>query len=360
MINRILKIEEQRQEKCEDQNKLSLLSSTMELNESTTTEDDQDNDDSGGENEDQEDCDTTDSGAIKKTHDSGFVDVSDEKEDKKGIRSSYNFTSTPLRPQNNNGRRLSSTSSTTSNHRLLSDIKLDDKECRNTRFLGSKAVSILNKWFHSNRDYPYPDDEKTDKLAFEAGITQKQVKKWFANKRVRSQLCYKPLYRSRKSRTSHSFNPVSTSARSPILPLPPAHHQPPPPPHTNYNYIINHNNITHPNYGNSHHQDHYGTTTQFQNLFSLPSLPFLQTSPLLPTNPFHLNPMMMNPFAMMMMMNPVYAQQVMSSMAASSMAALQQQQQQQQQHLTKHNKQQIAPTGTGNATASPSSIRFWM
>ena len=30
------------------------------------------------------------------------------------------------------------------------------------------------------------------------GITQKQVKKWFANKRVRSQMCYKPLYRSRK------------------------------------------------------------------------------------------------------------------------------------------------------------------
>jgi hypothetical protein len=81
------------------------------------------------------------------------------------------------------------------------------------RFLGSRAVAVLNHWFQSNRDYPYPDDERTDRLAreaginsfsfltnsfFEIGITQKQVKKWFANKRVRSQMCYKPLYRSRK------------------------------------------------------------------------------------------------------------------------------------------------------------------
>lgn len=66
------------------------------------------------------------------------------------------------------------------------------------RFLGSRAVAVLNHWFQLNREYPYPDDERTDQLANEAGITQKQVKKWFANKRVRSQLCYKPLYRSRK------------------------------------------------------------------------------------------------------------------------------------------------------------------
>ena len=81
--------------------------------------------------------------------------------------------------------------------------------------MGSRAVNVLNHWFQSNRDYPYPDDERTEQLASEAGkhigerqtfksstnflgITQKQVKKWFANKRVRSQTCYKPLYRSRK------------------------------------------------------------------------------------------------------------------------------------------------------------------
>jgi hypothetical protein len=38
------------------------------------------------------------------------------------------------------------------------------------RFLGSRAVSVLNHWFQSNRDYPYPDDERTDRLAREAGM----------------------------------------------------------------------------------------------------------------------------------------------------------------------------------------------
>ena len=37
------------------------------------------------------------------------------------------------------------------------------------RFLGSRAVSVLNHWFQSNRDYPYPDDERTDRLARDAG-----------------------------------------------------------------------------------------------------------------------------------------------------------------------------------------------
>jgi hypothetical protein len=35
--------------------------------------------------------------------------------------------------------------------------------------LGSRAVAILNHWFQSNRDYPYPDDERTEQLANEAG-----------------------------------------------------------------------------------------------------------------------------------------------------------------------------------------------
>jgi hypothetical protein len=38
-----------------------------------------------------------------------------------------------------------------------------------SRFLGSRAVAVLNQWFQSNRDYPYPDDERTDRLAREAG-----------------------------------------------------------------------------------------------------------------------------------------------------------------------------------------------
>ena len=44
------------------------------------------------------------------------------------------------------------------------------------RFLGSRAVSVLNHWFQSNRDYPYPDDERTDCLAREAGISNIYVR----------------------------------------------------------------------------------------------------------------------------------------------------------------------------------------
>lgn len=45
----------------------------------------------------------------------------------------------------------------------------DRSNSSSTRFLGSRAVAVLNQWFQSNRDYPYPDDERTDRLAREAG-----------------------------------------------------------------------------------------------------------------------------------------------------------------------------------------------
>jgi hypothetical protein len=45
----------------------------------------------------------------------------------------------------------------------------DSPSCNKaTRFLGLRAVSILNKWFNENRDYPYPDETITDLLAKEA------------------------------------------------------------------------------------------------------------------------------------------------------------------------------------------------
>lgn len=45
------------------------------------------------------------------------------------------------------------------------------------RFLGSRAVAVLNHWFQSNRDYPYPDDERTDRLAREAGKSGNKTKR---------------------------------------------------------------------------------------------------------------------------------------------------------------------------------------
>ena len=49
------------------------------------------------------------------------------------------------------------------------DHRMEENEVLFDRFLGSRAVSVLNHWFQSNRDYPYPDDERTDRLAREAG-----------------------------------------------------------------------------------------------------------------------------------------------------------------------------------------------
>lgn len=40
---------------------------------------------------------------------------------------------------------------------------------RGTRFLGARAVAILNRWFIDNHNYPYPNEATTDWLAHQAG-----------------------------------------------------------------------------------------------------------------------------------------------------------------------------------------------
>ena len=77
----------------------------------------------------------------------------------KGIETPH--TSTPLKPEYN----FSQNSSEESNYNYN-----DEQNQKGTRFLGSKAVNVLNNWFHENRDYPYPDDATTDYLAKSAGI----------------------------------------------------------------------------------------------------------------------------------------------------------------------------------------------
>ncbi len=66
------------------------------------------------------------------------------------------------------------------------------------RFFPDGVVDILNKWFYENQNYPYPDENMTNFLAKEANISPKQVRKWFANKRVRSNKCYKQTFRIRR------------------------------------------------------------------------------------------------------------------------------------------------------------------
>ena len=54
------------------------------------------------------------------------------------------------------------------------------------KFLSPSAVGILNQWYDSHFDHPYPDEATVDDLAKQGNITPPQVKKWMANKRVRS------------------------------------------------------------------------------------------------------------------------------------------------------------------------------
>jgi hypothetical protein len=71
---------------------------------------------------------------------------------------------------------------------------------RVNRFFPDKVVDVLNKWFFENQEYPYPDDNMTNVLARDANISAKQVRKWFANKRVRSNKCLKTTCRTKKDR----------------------------------------------------------------------------------------------------------------------------------------------------------------
>lgn len=83
------------------------------------------------------------------------------------------------------------------------------------RFFPDGVVDILNKWFYENQSYPYPDENMTNVLAKEAKISAKQVRKWFANKRVRSNKCYKQTFRIKKeSQSKASINRRQTKSVS--------------------------------------------------------------------------------------------------------------------------------------------------
>ena len=75
---------------------------------------------------------------------------------------------------------------------------INTSNIRVNRFFPDGVVDILSKWFYENQSYPYPDENMTNYLAREASISAKQVRKWFANKRVRSNKCFKQTSRIKK------------------------------------------------------------------------------------------------------------------------------------------------------------------
>jgi hypothetical protein len=84
------------------------------------------------------------------------------------------------------------------NNNLNYSINNNGGNGRTNRFFPDAVVDILNKWFYENQDYPYPDENMTNVLAKEANISAKQVRKWFANKRVRSNKCYRQTSKGNK------------------------------------------------------------------------------------------------------------------------------------------------------------------
>ena len=57
--------------------------------------------------------------------------------------------------------------------------------------LDRRAIEVLNGWYTSNEANPYPSAESIAQLAQDAQLTTAQVRKWFANTRLRSHNTYK-------------------------------------------------------------------------------------------------------------------------------------------------------------------------
>lgn len=54
------------------------------------------------------------------------------------------------------------------------------------KYLNPRAVDMMEQWYIDNFHHPYPTEEDVQNFAQNGGITTTQVKKWMANKRVRS------------------------------------------------------------------------------------------------------------------------------------------------------------------------------
>lgn len=79
-------------------------------------------------------------------------------------------------------RKLSSSSSSSS----ASSLETSDKRRRHNEPLNNMALEVMNNWYLSNSENPYPTKTQKEELAKQGGITLSQVKSWFANKRNRS------------------------------------------------------------------------------------------------------------------------------------------------------------------------------
>jgi hypothetical protein len=61
----------------------------------------------------------------------------------------------------------------------------------NKKNLNFIATKILHDWYAANIHYPYPSNEEVQHLAQQGGVTEAQVRKWLANRRLRTGNTYR-------------------------------------------------------------------------------------------------------------------------------------------------------------------------
>lgn len=67
---------------------------------------------------------------------------------------------------------------------LTTDVSLSSPQVKATS-INPVALRILSNWYERNREHPYPSYETAEVMAKAGNITVEQVKKWFANRRLR-------------------------------------------------------------------------------------------------------------------------------------------------------------------------------
>ena len=87
----------------------------------------------------------------------------------------------------------SSSGSTCSVHQSSLDAQLPSstRHCQRQKKtkpppLNKLAIRIMTNWYQRNIDHPYPSNDSAEIMAKAGNITAEQVKKWFANKRMRN------------------------------------------------------------------------------------------------------------------------------------------------------------------------------
>jgi hypothetical protein len=74
--------------------------------------------------------------------------------------------------------------------------------------LPEKAIHLMNAWYLTHEDNPYPNRNDLDYLATNGGIKESQVKAWFSNKRNRTQNTHPKRAKRYLIRNQTQQNPI--------------------------------------------------------------------------------------------------------------------------------------------------------